>query len=137
MNLSKKIYSFTMTSGVGWLLSVIVLWLGVNLLSTSPFVANFIGDSLAITYVFFTASKKIFVHRRKFMPVKFFIYSCYQFFLITMISEAVQRLTEWSPFLIVSSYGISVELAAKILITPVTLLLNFTVAYVLIEQFDR
>ena len=124
-------------SGLGWMLAMILLWVGVNWVGMSPFTANFIGDAVAVTYVFFTSSKNTFIHRHRFMMTKFSIYVIYQIILITTLSWAIGWMVKQPILEIYLSFFLTPELLAKIILTPLSLILNFLIAYLLIEHIDR
>lgn len=135
--LATKYLSFVVISGIGLCIATLTLWLGVRLLQFSPFVANFLGDVLAVTYVFVVSARRTFVHAHRFMLTKFLVYVAWQFVHITAISWAVAALVGWTIFVQLVSAFAPVEVVAKLLVTPLTVTANFVVALLLIERINK
>lgn len=132
-----KYLGFVVISGIGLGIATVVLWIGVRLLGLSPFTANFLGDFLAVSFVFVVSARRTFVHAHHFMLAKFGAYAVWQFLHITAISWVVAALVSWPAFEgTVSEFG-PVEVIAKLLVTPLTVTANFVVALLLIEKIRK
>jgi putative flippase GtrA len=132
-----KYMSFVLISGIGLGIATLTLWIGVRLFGLSPFTANFLGDVLAVSFVFVVSAHQTFVHAHHFMLTKFGVYAGWQFLHISAISWAVAALVSWPAFEgPVSALG-PVEVIAKLLVTPLTVTANFVVAMLLIEKIRQ
>jgi len=131
-----KLFKFTITSGIGWLMSLTILYIGIRI-GISPFWANVVGDTVAITYVFFTSAKKTFNHNHHFLGCKFIAYAIYQAIIIYLISFSILKISSNHIFCgYISSIQLNPGVIAKILITPFSLGLNFIFAYFVIEKIQ-
>jgi hypothetical protein len=132
--LVRKGIVFTLTSGVGWLMSIFILWLLVRTQMTSVFWGSWIGDLCAVTYVYIVSVRSIFMHSGKYLYLKFLVWLIFQFFMINLIAYCTSNLSQFALSQnILNSPSISAT-CAKITITPLTLLLNFIFANFLLER---
>ena len=135
----KKLFSqfikFLFVSGIGWLIDFclyVVLTIEFNL---KVFYANIFSSIPAISYVFLISTKKIFTksHRNNLTVIqKYIIYFIYQLLLIFLISIVAQNL-----YILVGKYNLNfkmMKIIIKILITPVTMTINFFVIKYLTEK---
>ena len=135
----KKLFSqfikFLFVSGIGWLIDFslyAVLTIEFNL---KIFYANIFSSIPAISYVFLVSIKKIFVKSQKntlTIVQKYIIYFIYQLLLIFFISIVAQNL-----YIFVGKYDLNfkmMRIIIKILITPVTMTINFFVIKYLAEK---
>ena len=130
----QKFISFFWISGAGWLIAIFTLWALVNLVAFTPFVANAIGDFLAVSFVFFVSSYRTFFHKSHFLLTKFLFYLFYQACLITLISYLVQALSNITfPGKLIEVF-VYIEVIAKIVVTPLTFLLNFLFSFFIFEK---
>ena len=129
---------FFITSGIGWLIdfsiySIITIILGIDVLY-----ANIMSSIPAITFVFFVSTRKTFSNRSKniSLKLKYMIYVIYQLILLLFISSLSQWL--FSIFLTISwinaIFGIYIKIITKIIITPITMSINFLVMKGVIEK---
>ena len=132
-----KYVDFVFVSGAGLALATAILWAGVRLLGLSPFVANNLGDAAAVTFVFFVSAHRSFTHSHRFMLAKFAAYVGWQVLHITLISATIAALVAWPTFTATFEPPVPSEVAAKLVITPITVTLNFLVASLLIERIYR
>ena len=99
------------------------------------FYANIFSSIPAISYVFLISTKKIFTksHRNNLTIIqKYIIYFIYQLLLIFLISIVAQNL-----YTLVGKYNLNfkmMKIIIKILITPVTMTINFFVIKYLTEK---
>ena len=118
---------FTIISGVGWLVDVLLFSVGTRVFSYQVGYANIISSIPAITLVFFVSTKNIIKNEGALeLRYKYLIYVGYQVVLITVISFVGQII-----FNIFQNTGYlsltpdNNKLLVKIIITPITLLSNF------------
>lgn len=134
----KQIIPFVLTSGVGWLIDLSIYSVLATVMGFNVMYSNLISTVPAFTFVFFVSVRHIFKNNIHILAVKykFAIYFIYQFVLVYLISVFGQ----WLYNVLLSfatNLGISVtthKFVVKILITPVTIVLNFLVMKVLTEK---
>ena len=99
------------------------------------FYANIFSSIPAISYVFLISTKKIFTksHRNNLTIIqKYMIYFIYQLLLIFFISIVAENL-----YILAGKYNLNfkiMKVIIKILITPVTMTINFFVIKYLAEK---
>ncbi len=116
-------------SGVGWLLDFALLLSMVGVLGVPPFAANLVSSSAAALTVFLVSRRLIFDRSEGALGTRVAVYLLYQLCLITAAA--------WAMTLIIRGLGGLAQLygfdpshaaltaAAKVLVTPPQLLLNF------------
>ena len=122
-------------SGIGWLLDF-GTYIILGLFYDNHVLNNFISSWVGVTFVFIFATRKIFENNSKIpLFAKYLIYIAYQVVLITLVSKllgiidsAIVANASWD--LIIRFSGI----IAKIIITPITMVLNFFVMKGVIEK---
>ncbi|MEQ3340752.1 GtrA family protein [Clostridium butyricum] len=133
-------FKFIIVSGIGWLIDFsIYLFLTIKLNLIVGY-ANFISGIPAITFVFFISTQKIFKNKLEGIGLKkkYFMYFIYQIFLMLAVSWIGQLLYKnilsSDIFFLVkeSSY---LKIIIKIIITPITMFLNFCVMKLLTEKY--
>ena len=134
-NILRQAIRFVGLSGIGWLIDFI-LFTVLCLLFESVFMNNMISSCLGMTVVFVFSSKTIFKHESKVpLALKYVIYLLYQIVLIMCVSKLLSvinaTILERVTIEIVRSFS---NIIAKILITPITMFLNFIVMKNLIEK---
>lgn len=131
-----KFFRFLGVSGIGWIMDVILYTLLTHVCRLPVALSNYLSTIPAITFVFFTSTRKLFVCRPGGLSkgAKYALYVVYQLALVTAVSFLAQGLANWLPNLlpILSSFA---KLAAKLLITPVTMVCNFFVLKNLAEKW--
>ncbi len=134
--LLKKLGAFLLFSGVGWIIDF-----GIYSILTGPLGfpvagANYLSSIPAITFVFFTSTRKTFQCRPEGLPkgMKYLIYVVYQLLLVTAVSFLAQALDPLLAKVIPVAADYS-KLLAKICITPVTMLCNFFVLRLIAEKW--
>ena len=122
-------------SGIGWILDFLVYTvLGVHF--AKLLVNNMISSWVGVTFVFIFATRKVFQNNSRIsLRWKYLIYLLYQFLLIFLIS----RLLAYVDTLIIENIQIVLiqkfsYIIAKIVVTPITMILNFLVMKYLIEK---
>jgi putative flippase GtrA len=133
ITLCGKGISYVVVAGISWVLGLFIFYVGIRL-RISPFFANIIGDLVGVTFVFFVSSEKTFSHNGKNIGIKFLIYLIYMMIMIGLVSFVIMKIYEWE-ILITTCRNRFIEpgIAAKILITPITLTCNFYVTLLLVE----
>jgi len=127
----KQALHFVGIAGIGWLADTALFFLLVWLFHTAPFYANVAGGLLGASITFLISRERLFLVRAGSTPVRLGIYLAYTLGLLFIASAAVQGVT-----LLVSrtlpmlppQFG---ALAAKCIVTPFTLALNFLTARLL------
>ena len=137
----KKIFiqfiKFLFLSGIGWLIDFTLYLIFSNIFDFKIIYSNILSSIPAVTFVFFVSTRRVFVKNKKGFTLKekYFIYFLYQVILIITISLLGQYLY----LLILKNIAVKIELKIlkliiKILITPITMLINFIVMKFLIEK---
>lgn len=126
---------FVGLSGIGWLIDLMVYTM-LSYKTGIPFWSNIISSCIGTTFVFLFSTRAIFKHNKK-MPimVKYLIYIVYQIILIYLISRL---LTMINSFMLLCFSGKMIMkfslLIAKVIVTPVTMTLNFFVMKAIVEN---
>lgn len=133
--LLKQALGFIGLSGIGWILDFTTYTL-LGLVSDKLFINNIISSLVGVTFVFIFATRKVFQNNSKIpLKWKYFIYVVYQLVLIFLISKLLSIIA----LFIVENIDIAIVISlsgviAKILVTPVTMILNFFVMKGIIEK---
>ncbi len=136
VSVPRQYVGFLLISGTGLVLATVILWAGVRLAGRSPFVANFVGDAVAITFVFFVSARRTFVHAHRFLLARFGAYVGWQIVHVSLISWGVASMVDFPLFREIVARFAPTEVVAKLLLTPVTVTANFIVARFLIERIQ-
>lgn len=109
------IVRFGVISGVGWLIDfslfAFLCWLGAPI-----WVANMLGASVAVVFVFFTSVHRVFEYEGGYLVRKLIAYAIYQAIAILAASFLINALSQ--------SFGLA-PLLSKIFVTPLTFYANF------------
>lgn len=122
-------------SGIGWLLDFVVYAI-IGVYSANLLVNNIISSWAGVTIVFIFATRQVFKNNSK-IPLywKYLIYILYQCILIFAISKLLNiinsLIVENIDWVIVGSFA---PIIAKILVTPITMILNFFMMKGIIER---
>lgn len=126
---------FVGISGIGWVLDFFV-YMVLKYISDNLVLNNIVSSGIGVTFVFIFATRKIFRNESKIaLPWKYLIYILYQCVLIFIISKVLNGIN-----IAIISYiniGLIVKYSAaiaKILVTPITMTLNFFVMKGVIEK---
>ena len=135
-NLISKFFRFVGISSIGWIIDFVIYTLLTEVAHLPVALSNYISTVPAITLVFFVSTRKLFICRPDGLSLraKYVLYVVYQLLLVTGVSFLAQWLAGALPLLLpfLSSFT---KLAAKILITPVTMVCNFFVLKYLAEKW--
>lgn len=135
LNLLKQAIRFVGLSGIGWILDF-VTYTVLGLWFDNLVVNNIISSLVGVTFVFIFSTKKIFQNTGRIpLKWKYVIYVVYQLVLIFLISELLDLINTfilqhftWELLLRFSA------IVSKILVTPITMVVNFFVMKGLIEK---
>ena len=122
-------------SGIGWILDF-GTYTGLGLVWNNLVVNNTISSWVGVTFVFMFATRKVFDNVSKIpLKWKYVIYLLYQCILIFLISKLLNKIN----VILVTNIEISFvqqfsAIIAKILVTPLTMFLNFLVMKGIIEK---
>ncbi len=125
-------------SGIGWCIDFSLYVVLTAVFRWQVFISNCMSAVPAVTLVFIVSTSKIFKRKPGRIPVyaKYIIYLLYQLLLLLVVSS----LGQWLADVIMLRAG-SVEsiarlskVIAKVMITPVTMVMNFWVMKLLSEN---
>ena len=135
-NLISKFFRFIGVSGIGWILDFVIYTLLTGVAHLPVALSNYISTVPAITLVFFVSPRKLFLCRPDGLSLraKYMLYVIYQLLLVTTVSFLAQWMAGFLPLLLPFLSGVA-KLAAKVLITPVTMVCNFFVLKYLAEKW--
>ncbi|WP_459479425.1 GtrA family protein [Clostridium saccharoperbutylacetonicum] len=142
MNIKKllrQIGKFLLVSGTGWIMDFSFYLLLIIKLNFPVGYANFISGLPALTFVFLVSTRKIFKNNTEGLSLrrKYVIYFVYQMILIAIVSSVGQLLyaivsaTNLNNIMIIKA---NLKILVKLLITPITMILNFCVMKILSEK---
>lgn len=138
-SLFEKFIKFVFISGIGWLIDFTIFTILSIFFDKSVLISNIISSIPAITWVFFFSTKKIFDkgNSKYSLKSKYVFYIVYQIILVIAVSYFGDILysllspTYLFSLSMLTKYG---KLAVKVLITPITMTLNFFVMRFLSEK---
>ncbi len=122
-------------SGLGWILDFVV-YIALCLIIPEKFINNCISSWLAVTFVFLFSTRAVFESKSKIpLTIKYIIFILYQIALVCFISRILVYIdgviTQNITFLYINNYAFII---AKIVVTPISMILNFLVMKFLIEK---
>lgn len=109
------IFRFAVVSGLGWLIDFSIFAL-LNSLGFPVWLANIVGATTAVLFVFFASVRKIFQYNGHYILWKLLNYIVYQIIAIICASLLID--------LIALQFGM-LPIIAKIIVTPLTFYANF------------
>lgn len=135
-----QFFKFIIISGVGWLIDFSIYLLLTLKLNCSVGYANFISGIPALTFVFTFSTIKIFKNKFEKISIKkkYCIYFMYQIILMIITSSIAQILhsilldSELCKFIFINE---NLKIIIKIIITPITMTLNFCAMKLLTEKY--
>lgn len=130
-----QVIEFVGLSGIGWILDFSV-FTALGFISENVSLNNFISSWVGVTFVFLTATRKIFQNRSRIsLKWKYLIYLAYQLVLIILISQLLGKINSFIVQYVNVAFlhGLS-KIISKILVTPITMVLNFIVMKNVIEK---
>ncbi|MDR3598280.1 GtrA family protein [Clostridium sp.] len=135
-----QIGKFLVVSGTGWLIDFLIyLFLTIKLNFIVGY-SNFISGIPALTFVFLVSTRKIFEYNDEGFSLKkkYGIYFLYQMTLIVIVSSLGQILysiigiSSFYNNIIIRKY---LKIIIKLIVTPITMVLNFCVMKILSEKY--
>ncbi len=127
--------SFVGVSGIGWILDFL-LYTGLGFTSSNLALNNTLSSWVGVTFVFIFATRKVFKNEGKIaLPWKYLIYILYQCVLIFFISKVLSGIN--TVVITYISVGLILRFSSvisKVLVTPITMTLNFFVMKGVIEK---
>lgn len=125
---------FLFVSGTGWMIDFSLYFIFTSILKYEVFYSNILSSIPAITFVFIVSIKKIFRENRNGISTgkKYLIYFLYQMLLVILISLLGQFL-----YLSVLNHNFkykAIKIIIKLIITPITMTINFFVMKFLSEK---
>lgn len=125
-------------SGIGWCIDFGLYMVFTSVYGWPVFVSNCLSAVPAVTIVFTVSTAKIFQKASGKVPVyvKYVIYLVYQLCLLLLVSSLGQWLSD---ILILKAGSMTViagfsKVIAKMIITPVTMVMNFFMMKILTEK---
>ena len=121
---------------MGWIIDFVIFTALTGAVRLPVALSNYISSIPAITLVFFLSTRKLFICRPDGLSrqAKYLLYVVYQLLLLTAVSFLAQWLAAVLPLLLPFLSGLA-KPAAKILITPITMVCNFFVLKYLAEKW--
>ncbi|AQS07062.1 GtrA family protein [Clostridium beijerinckii] len=127
-------------SGTGWLIDFLIYLLLTIKLNLDVGYSNFISGIPALTFVFLVSTRKIFEYKSDghSLKMKYSIYFLYQMILIVIISlfgkvlYSIINVSSFYNIVIIKKYS---KIITKLIITPITMVLNFCVMKILSEKY--
>lgn len=135
----RQAFLFVGVSGLGWLLDTAVFLALSAFAGWGAMEANLLSATCAVLFVFFSSSRSIF--RRNDGPVaqKVLVLVAFNAMVIVAASFVLAALVgvidRGAAALGITLPLLAVRFAAKVIVTPVTLALNFVVVRFLVERF--
>lgn len=126
---------FVGLSGIGWLLDFCTYML-LGFINENVVGNNVISSWIGVTFVFIFATRKVFQNNSKIsLKWKYLIYILYQVVLIFFISKLLGLVNDvivaYCQMELILKFS---SIIAKIIITPITMVLNFFVMKGVIEK---
>ncbi|MCZ2339372.1 MULTISPECIES: GtrA family protein [Citrobacter] len=109
------IFRFAVVSGLGWLIDFSIFAL-LNSLGFPVWLANIVGATTAVLFVFFASVRKIFQYNGHYILWKLLNYIVYQIIAIICASLLID--------FIALQFGM-LPIIAKVIVTPLTFYANF------------
>lgn len=133
----KQFLSFLLISGVGWVMDFTIYFFLTHFLNLNIILANLLSSTPALTYVFLMSNKQIFKNTtsKLSLKIKYLIYFGYQLILLLSVSLLAQFLYNKLVNVVTIMFLLNnLKIVIKILITPITMTINFIVMKNLIEK---
>ena len=137
--LLRQALRFLAVSGTGWVIDFGCFYLLTTYGHLIVAYANMLSSIPAITLVFLVSTRKIFANKKGGLPLwgKYAVYFLYQMvlvFCVSWVGEGLFRLLSRTALMNVSFITEHLKIVCKILITPITMTINFFVMKFLCEK---
>lgn len=119
----RQFIKFTAVSGIGWFIDISLFYSLIWYFNLNTLYANLIGAFVAVTLVFFVSIHKVFIKGKSILLNKFLVYLFYQVVSISLFSKIIDWLSHVILFITIDS--VSAAMASKIILTPITLIINY------------
>lgn len=131
----KQAVRFVGLSGIGWILDFCT-YTGLGFVSRDLVFNNMVSSWVGVTFVFAFATRKVFQNTSRIpLKWKYIIYLLYQCVLIYFISKLLNRIDGAIVTLIEIGFVQKFSsIIAKIIVTPITMVMNFLVMKGIIEK---
>ena len=128
-----------MISGVGWLIDFSVFFFISVMIGKGVGYANIISAMPAVTFVFIVSTRRTFknIHSKVDLKYKYLVYIAYQVILVLGMSWFAQHIYDYfytSNLMSLKIVNDNLKMFVKLLITPITMVVNFIVMKNLIEK---
>lgn len=132
----KQALVFFGISGIGWLMDITIYTILTSLTKINPMYVNILSSIVAVTFVYITSTKKLFINRENAISLKkkYIIYVVYQIFIIILSSYVIGVLAFLLSGVSISFIVKFAKITAKIIVTPFTMVINFLFMKFLIEK---
>ena len=122
-------------SGIGWLLDFCA-YTALSLASKNLFLNNTVSSWLGVTFTFVFSTRAVFTNAGRIpLKVKYALYLLYQLALILAVSQVLKSAdARIARLLSQTALAKSSFIIAKILVTPLTMTLNFLAMKFLMEK---
>ncbi len=131
----KQAIKFFSISGIGWIIDICI-YAAICKANVLPELANMISSIISVTFVYIVSTRKTFNNKSNSLSVKkkYIFYIIYQIIAILTVSLIIGKLS-----LILGNLSIDIilsnaEIAAKIIVTPFIMIINFLFMKALIEK---
>ena len=134
--LSIQLVKYCLIAGIGWFLDFGIFTLLTEFTAIPVALCNYMSSIPAYTFGFFMNVKKTFETNDEglSLKLKYFIFILYAICLISVMSFSTQQLAIILCRSLVSSSVIG-KLLAKLVVTPISIICNFTFLKVLAERW--
>lgn len=130
---------FVAVSGGGWLLDLLVFVTLSGPAGWPPVVANMASGSCGALFVFAMSARGIFARNHGSMAQKIAMLLVFNLAVIVVCSFILGWIVDELTIVVAAAQvfvpPVAIRIAAKMLVTPVTLVLNFVVVRFLLERF--
>lgn len=138
-NLLQQGKKFIVISAIGWIMDFAIYSYLTYVIDINVGIANFISAVPAVSFVFFMSTKSTFNRKdsRISLTGKYIMYFIYQMMLLLVVSTLNQYIYQlilsltMEKMIFLSKYA---KIMSKIIITPITMTINFFVMKILVEK---
>ena len=129
-------FEFFGISGIGWIIDMSIYTFLSSVFNMQVMVVNILSSLVAVTFVYITSTKKLFENNSNKFSVKkkYILYIIYQIIMILLSSYIIGSIAVFLPHIkinIITKYS---KIIAKIIFTPITMIINFIFMKILIEK---
>jgi len=134
-NLLKQVLGFLGFSGIGWILDFIT-YTSLAFVGLDLFFCNIMGAVLGVTFVFIFSTRYLFKNTENCpLWIKYLVYIIYEIILICLVSKLLVSVDTFIisnlHFAFVKEFSV---IFSKMLITPITMVMNFLAMKTLVEK---